>query len=88
MVGVGKALIKVYEQQVAGGISYTRASSKPNTDKDIKDFIELMLPENIFTSTPGRIHNAFPDFEFKLYPKVVVKGFKARMEKHRKNWYR
>ncbi|KAJ8321142.1 hypothetical protein KUTeg_001267 [Tegillarca granosa] len=52
MVSVGKALTFVYDQNVASRPSHTRSSGKVDRDKDIRDMIELLHPDDLFSVKP------------------------------------
>ena len=84
MVGVGKAINKVYEVEVSGDGRNTtglHVNKKDVTDrsKDIKGFIDLMQPDEIFKNKPWRKHEAFPDFEFGILKNVNPKKLRARL---------
>lgn len=84
MVSVGKVLQYVYDTQVASRPSHTRTSGNIDTVKDVKDMVELLQPEGLFTVKPGRHHSAFPEYEFRTNQSIVPTAFKARLIKHRK----
>lgn len=84
MIGVGKTLNKIYEQNVSGlsGRSVHKAGCIEKTD-DFREFIALMKPMDVFTLHPGRYHNAFQAFRLDLYPKLAPKMVRSRIERLR-----
>jgi hypothetical protein len=85
MIGIGKEINKVYDVKVSGmsGRSIHKGGESDRS-KDFLEFVELLLPEDIFTAHPGRHYKSFPDVELNVYAKAYPKNIRERLERIRK----
>lgn len=85
MIGIGKDVRKIYDISVSGMSGRTiHKSGAADRSKDIIEFVNILMPLNIFTPQTGRRHKSFPDLDLNVYSKVLPKNVHSRLERIRK----
>lgn len=85
MIGIGKDVRKVYDISVSGMSGRTvHKRGEADRSKDIVEFINILMPEDIFNPQKGRRHKNFPDLDLNVYTKVLPKNVRSRLERIRK----
>lgn len=85
MIGIGKDVSKVYDISVIGMSGrIIHKGGEIERSRDFVEFIELLLPENIFCPHPGRHFKSFPDVELNVYAKAYPQNIRERLERIRK----
>lgn len=84
MLGIGKQITKIFDEQVVGKPTHTRKHGKVDRKKDIQYMVKMLLPQKLFSHTLGRTFHGFTDF--KICKGVRHPGkFKLRLLKHLEN---
>lgn len=81
MLGIGKIIAKVFEEQVVHKVTRTRKHAADDRKADVKHMVKILQPQKLFQYEIGRVFKGFEDFK-------IVKGvrlprkFKERLAKH------
>ncbi|XP_014678940.1 PREDICTED: uncharacterized protein LOC106818780 [Priapulus caudatus] len=80
MVGVGKILVSVFEKEVSQ-LSRASVHTKTVTDrqKDIEEFVSILIGEDLFTCKAGRKHKSFQNMPSQTLSNIRVDAFKSRL---------
>lgn len=81
MVGVGKALKKLYEKNVSGMFVATQRSEVTDRDTDLKKFVDILSDQDLFAIHSGRKHSSFPNIMHKIHSSIDATSLRERLQR-------
>ncbi|KAJ8310222.1 hypothetical protein KUTeg_012087 [Tegillarca granosa] len=84
MLGIGKAINKVFDEKVVYRPSHTRKHTKTDHSKDVLKMVTTLAPLRLCTYIKGRSFKGFEDFKI-IYGVRFPKRLKERIFRHKEN---